>query len=177
MRHTFLPFSIFLFGGLSTFAADASATTNAAAPKIERIALFKNGLGYASSVGTIPDNATSIRIGQLPVPSYGTFWVGYSKDLKVRHLTTAMETMDEPAAAAGVDELLRLNPGRKVVLHMASGASGEQSTITGTVQSAAIPPILERQHPTTEFNKHPLAERDSVRLSLRLITTIESKGS
>src|SRR5207302_9499038 len=92
---------------ISTFAvvAASDSPTGEAKPKIERIALFKNGLGYATAVASIPDKATTIKIGQLPVPSYGTFWVGYQKTVKVRRLTTAMETTDEVGVAAGVDEL------------------------------------------------------------------------
>lgn len=59
--------------------------------KIKRVALFKNGLGYFTSSATLPKKATTITLGQLPVPSHGTFWVGYPKAVKVRSLFTRME--------------------------------------------------------------------------------------
>src|SRR5436190_12811570 len=132
----------FLLSSLGALAASDSALTEAK-PKIERIALFKNGLGYATAVATIPDKTTNVVIGQLPVPSYGTFWVGYSKDVKVRHLVTAMETNDVIAMPPGVDELLRLNPGRSVLLHVPFGPNGEQSIISGVVQPAPVLPPVE----------------------------------
>jgi hypothetical protein len=127
--------------------SNAAVGTNAV-PKIERLALFKNGLGYATAIATLPDKATSIRLGQLPVPSYGTFWVGYPKEVKVRSLVTAMEAVDELLPVMGVDQLLRLNPGRKVVLHVAGGTSNEPLAIEGVVLSpAATPPTPEPPSP------------------------------
>jgi len=124
----------------AAFAAGDTASLSAV-PKIERLALFKNGLGYATATATLPPNATTVRIGQLPVPAYGTFWVGYPKEVKLRNLTTAMETVDELIPVSSVDQLLRLNPGRKVVLHTSSGPGSEQSVLTGVVQSMAATPV------------------------------------
>src|SRR5437016_12662898 len=107
MRYSFLTFFF-----ITSTAAIAAGNSYEAKPKIQRIALFKNGLGYATAVATIPDKTTNVMIGQLPVPSYGTFWVGYPKNVKVRHLITAMETNDVIAMPPGVYELLRMNPGR-----------------------------------------------------------------
>jgi hypothetical protein len=128
-------------------AVAAGASLAEAKPKIERIALFKNGLGYATAGATLPDKATTIRIGQLPVPAYGTFWVGYPKNVKVRHLVTGMETNGVIAMPSGVDELLRLNPGRTVLLQISSGPNSEHSTIRGVVQSAPIPRPVEPPSP------------------------------
>jgi hypothetical protein len=108
-------------------AADSDgAAGGGATPKIERLALFKNGLGFATATATLPASR-SVRIGQLPVPSFGTFWVGYPEGVAVRSLTTSMETVDEPVLVAGMDQLLRLNPGRKVTIHMLGGAGAEAS--------------------------------------------------
>lgn len=102
-----------------------------AVPRIERIALFKNGLGYATAGTRLPERAKSVRIGQLPVPSYGTFWVSYPKAVKVRSLVTAMETIEELTTAPSVDQLLRLNPGRKVSIHTTGASTAEQGVIEG----------------------------------------------
>lgn len=122
-------------GMIATSAVSAAiAPDTNAVPKIERIALFKNGLGYATATTILPGQTKTLRLGQLPVPAYGTFWVGYGNRVKLRSLTTAMETVDELAPVLGLDELLRLNPGSKVVLHLAGTGTGEHSVVSGIVQ-------------------------------------------
>jgi hypothetical protein len=49
-----------------------------------------------------------------------------------------METVDELAPVSGLDELLRLNPGSKVVLHVAGTAPGEQAVVSGVVQPSLV---------------------------------------
>jgi hypothetical protein len=139
-----------------TFTASA-ATSTSAIPRIERLALFKNGLGYVTATATLPPNTTSVRIGQLPVPAYGTFWVGYPQDVKLRTLTTAMETVDELVPVSGVDQLLRLNPGRKVVLHTAGTAPGEPGVVAGVLQPLGeLPAVTEPPSPYfMDFRRGP----------------------
>ncbi|KPJ58957.1 MAG: hypothetical protein AMJ46_13065 [Latescibacteria bacterium DG_63] len=101
--------------------------------KIERVALFKNGLGYFTSSAILPKAATTIKLGQLPVPSHGTFWVGYPEDVKVRALFTSMEDVEEAVPARSVAELLQVNPGREVAV---STGSEDMPTIRGTIVKA-----------------------------------------
>lgn len=116
-----------------------------AVPKIERIALFKNGLGYATSVAVLPEKAKSVRLGQLPVPSYGTFWIGYGKNVHVRNLVTGMEDLEKPMAIRSVAQLLTQNAGKKVVLHI---GSGEKDVIEGVVlKSDLSDPVIEAPSP------------------------------
>jgi len=84
--------------------------------KIAQVALFKNGLGYFTSSATLPKGATTIKLGQLPVPSHGTFWVGYPEDLKVHALFSSLENVDEAVPARSIAELLQCNSGRKVTV-------------------------------------------------------------
>lgn len=98
--------------------------------KIERVALFKNGLGYFTSSATLPKGATDIRMRKLPVPSHGTFWVGYPEDLKVRALFTSMENADETVPAINLAELLQCNLGKKVTV---STNMHNIPAITGTI--------------------------------------------
>lgn len=98
--------------------------------KIERVALFKNGLGYFTSAATLPKGADVIRISKLPVPSHGTFWVGYPKDAEVRTIITSMEDVVKPAPARSIAMLLQANPGRKVSI---TTSSPEMPEITGTI--------------------------------------------
>jgi hypothetical protein len=139
---------------LALRAMAAAAATNStdppprdAVPRIERIALFKNGLGYATAGASLPDKTKSVRLGQLPVPSYGTFWVSYPKELKVRSLVTSMEAIEELTTAPTVDQLLRLNPGCKVSLHTTGAPAGQQSVIEGVLQPVITLPPVEPASP------------------------------
>jgi hypothetical protein len=100
--------------------------------RIERIALFKNGLGFFTSDATLPENAKTVRFGQLPVPSFGTFWVGYPKDVKVRSLVTSMEDWEEKFPVQSIGQLLQANAGRKVTLRT---GPEDKDVVEGTVVS------------------------------------------
>ncbi|NOY40974.1 MAG: DUF4139 domain-containing protein [Planctomycetes bacterium] len=98
--------------------------------RIEKVSLFKNGLGFLSSTATLPENATSVRFGQIPAPSFGTFWVGYPKDLGVRKIVTSMEEFEAEVAVKNLGQLLKANVGRKVTLR--TGA-GDGNVVKGTI--------------------------------------------
>ena len=98
--------------------------------KIERVALFKNGLGHFTSSVIMPKEETIVKIGQLPVPSFGTFWVGYSTNVKVRALITSMENVKKDVPVRSVAELLQVNSGRKVTV---STSSKDMPVIQGTI--------------------------------------------
>lgn len=102
--------------------------------KIQRVALFKNGLGYFTSSAALPKGATTAVIEQIPVPSNGTFWIGYPKDLKVRSLITSMVDVKENVAPRNVAELLRANHGRKVTVRT---SLKDTPAITGTIVKVA----------------------------------------
>lgn len=93
--------------------ADEASEANA---KIERVALFKNGLGYFISSAILPEESTTITINQLPVPTHGTFWVGYPEDVKVHSLVTSLENSGKTVSARNVAELLLCNIGRRVTI-------------------------------------------------------------
>src|ERR1017187_5679169 len=138
------------FGALGLCAAGAVAAKEPnetaprdAVPRIERLALFKNGLGYATAMAKLPEHTSTVRLGQLPVPSYATFWLAYPKTVKVRSLVTAMETVDEAATASSLDQLLRLNPGRKVLIHTAAAPGVADVVLEGVVKPIVQPEALE----------------------------------
>ena len=85
---------------------------------------------------TLPPDSRSIRIGQLPIPTAGTFWVSYPSDVKLNSLTTAMEDLDIQEPVRSLGQLLQLNAGRKVLLHTSD------RDIEGTVLP---PPIFKRK--------------------------------
>jgi hypothetical protein len=87
--------------------------------EIDRLILFKNGLGFIVSTATLPKDASEVRIGQIPIPSFGTFWVAYPKSLALKSLVTSMEDTEITVPAQSLGQLLKLNPGRKVLVHTA----------------------------------------------------------
>ena len=120
-------------GAHASDGSDASVT-------IDRVALFKNGLGYFTSSVTLPDGATTVRLGQFPVPSHGTFWVDYPKEVKVRSLLTSMEDVEDSVPVRNMFDLLRANVGMKVAVGV---GSKDQPEIRGTlvnVMSEGSPP-------------------------------------
>ncbi|MCH8964880.1 MAG: DUF4139 domain-containing protein [Planctomycetes bacterium] len=128
------------------------------AVKIKRVALFKNGLGYFTSSATLPKGATTIKLGRLPVPSHGTFWVGYPKDVKVRSLVTSMENVEESVPARSVAELLQVNLGRKVTI---STGSKEVPVISGTIVKV-MPEDMPTEPPSPylmDIRRSPSARR------------------
>ena len=95
--------------------------------EVESVALFKNGMGYVTSAAKLPSDATVVRFGQLPVPSFGTFWVGYPPDVKVRGLVTSMEEIEESSPIGSITRLLEANVGRRAVLY--SSISGQETLL------------------------------------------------
>lgn len=139
MKHFPLAF-VCLLAVFCGMVAEAAEKPVSMPVKIERVALFKNGLGYFTSAGLLPKKATSVAIGQLPVPSFGTFWVGYDKDVKLRSLVTAMEDVEESLPVQGIGQLLQQNVGRKVSIR--TGVK-EDGVIEGTVLKVGAEPHLE----------------------------------
>ena len=89
--------------------------------RMERIALFKNGLGFYTAAAALPEKENTVRFGQLPIPTFGTFWVGYGRDVKVRSLVTAMEDWEERFPLQNLGQFLQANAGRRVTLLFGSG--------------------------------------------------------
>ncbi len=87
--------------------------------QIEKLTLFKNGLGFIVSSADLPEDAQSIKMGQIPIPSFGTFWVGYPKDVKLKNLVTSMEETDVTMPVQSLSQLLQMNTGRKTIIHTA----------------------------------------------------------
>ncbi len=85
--------------------------------QIEKLTLFKNGLGFIVSHTSLPEDAKAIKMGQLPIPSFGTFWVGYPKNVKLQNLVTSIEETEEIIAVQSLSQLLQMNNGRKAVIH------------------------------------------------------------
>jgi hypothetical protein len=102
--------------------------------EIRKLSLFKNGLGFLVSEAVLPENTKTIKIGQLPLPSFGTFWVGYPEEVKVKSLITSIEEVEKKSAVQNIQQLLQLNAGKKVLLHT-SDKDIEGVVLANTVES------------------------------------------
>ncbi len=123
-----------LLAAASTVAADVVMQPT-------RIALFKNGYGFVTLSGTL-DDAARTRLGPLPMPSVGTFWVGVGGKAELRSLVAGMREFKVPnAGSIDMGSLIAANPGRKVTLSYAMG--GNDATVaTGTIMP--MPGMMER---------------------------------
>ncbi len=123
-----------LLAAASTVAADVTMQPT-------RIALFKNGYGFVTLSGTL-DEATQTRLGPLPVPSVGTFWVGVGGQAELRSLVAGMREF-KVASSAAIDmgTLIASNPGKKVSVSY-SVSNNDAAVATGTIQP--MPGLMER---------------------------------
>jgi hypothetical protein len=102
--------------------------------KVQRVALFKNGLAYFTSEATLGEG-TTVQLGRLPVPVLGTFWVSYPDAVKVKALVAGMADVEEQAPAASVVEMLSANLGRQATVYV--GTDPIQGTIVAVQQPSA----------------------------------------
>lgn len=132
-----------LFAGLLALPAAVSLGAEDAKVdlKIVRVALFKNGLGYFDSTAELPEDATTVEFGRLPVPSHGTFWVGYPEEVKVRGLFTRMAEVETGERAQSLRDMLAANVGRKVTVF------GAGDPVGGTILAVIKPSQAEAPSP------------------------------
>lgn len=109
--------------------------------KIERVALFKNGLGYFTSSAKLPEKTTTVVFGQLPLPSHGTFWVGYELGTPVKGLFTKLEDTSKDSPVSNVGDLIAANVGKEVTLELPQG------TESAAVIKGKILRVAEAQQP------------------------------
>ena len=85
--------------------------------EIERVALFKNGLGFYTMATFLPGDTDTVRIDGLLDPVFGTLWLGYGPKVKVNKLVSKVERVPAVAGVTDLVQLLRKNVGREVILH------------------------------------------------------------
>jgi hypothetical protein len=124
-------FILVFIPGLPGHVAAAGGET--AKAEIQKLTLFKNGLGFVVSRAVLPENSTTVRLGQLPVPSFGTFWIGYPKAVRLQSLVASMEETARNIPAQSIGQLVQANVGRRVIVH-----TGDRD-IEGVVLPAALP--------------------------------------
>jgi hypothetical protein len=113
-----LSFSVLVFFLLVLPSVAAEPTeVPASRLEIQRVALFKNGLGFYTMATSLPGDADTVRIDGLPDPVFGTLWVGYGPKVMVDKLVSKVERVPAVGGVTDLVQLLRKNVGREVILH------------------------------------------------------------
>ena len=88
--------------------------------RVRTVALFKNGFAFVRREAVAPAGARSVRMGPLPVPVHGTFWIaGDPEQVTVGAATARRDRLVERSPALTVAEILRSNGGRRMTLVLA----------------------------------------------------------
>lgn len=98
-------------------SASAQSEQPATRPRIQQIALFKNGLGFFVCQVRIPDDINSFSIAPDGAASHGTFWVAYPPKVKLSSLVAGSVDFQQMTEAVTIPELLRANIDRSVRLN------------------------------------------------------------
>jgi hypothetical protein len=123
-------------------ACARSETTTGSEPKLQQVALFKNGLGFFVSEVTIPDNKDSFSFVPAAAASHGTFWVSCPAKVRLKSLVAEEIEREESLNVTTISELLKANVGHKVAVWL----SADKGTVTGTIKYFAE----ERDKPSTD---------------------------
>ncbi len=108
--------------------------------KPSRISLFKNGYGLVTLSGTLNDDART-RLGPLPVPTVGTFWVSVGGKAQLRSVVSGMRNYKVPGSVVDMSSLINANPGKKIsVSYILAGEEVESAS--GTI--IPMPTLMER---------------------------------
>jgi len=115
--------------------AAASAAPKDAAQvetQVKRVALFKNGLGFFTRGGSLPEKAGPIELAPFAAPSHGTMWISYPTTVGLGPLIAREAAIKEKKEATNLAELLRANVGRQATIWL--GTEKERS-VTGKILS------------------------------------------
>lgn len=95
--------------------------------KVTGASLFKNGYGVVFREAVIPAGKTAFHTPLPGQASLGTLWFTASKDVKIQRIATVNRTNTVTTAANGIPEILALNVGAKLTLHLLRpGVTGQQ---------------------------------------------------
>jgi hypothetical protein len=103
--------------------------------RVRTVALFKNGFAFVRREAVAPAGARSVRMGPLPVPVHGTFWIaGDPERVEVGQATARRDRLVERSPALTVEEILRANVGRRMTLFLA-----DKESLSGTLLAMPEP--------------------------------------
>ncbi len=106
---------------------------------VKRVALFKNGLGYFSAQMALPADTTTVTVGQLPIPSLGTFWVHYPPEVKLNRIITSLQEIPETNPVSTIAQLLSANVGKSATIVT---SLERMPTVDGVISSVEMEPVL-----------------------------------
>lgn len=138
--------SFFLFGtcGLASMpdavlSGESSLPTVRMVPK--KLSLFKNGYGTVTLEGKTAEG-TAMELGNLPIPSYGSFWFSAEPGVSVRDLVSSKVKIIIPKPDYARSELLAANAGRLVKITTEKGGQ-----ITGKMVKSGNKEVLDSHRP------------------------------
>jgi hypothetical protein len=110
-------------------APTAGGDEAAEAPtRLERVALFKNGLGFFVAESKLPDAAGPLLMGPYPAAAHGTFWVAYPSAVKLEGLVAKKTFTRTSVDALSIPTLLQANVGKKARVYLS-----QDEVIEGTI--------------------------------------------
>lgn len=142
MKHLTSILSLVLFCLITVMATVWADEVSTASLQIKHVSLYKNGLGFFEAHVNLPNGKKMVEVGQIPVPSFGTFLAVFPETLKIKNLIAFMKELEENVPARSIAHILSLNSGKKVVLY--SGVQKEEF-ISGTVLSEEVEQPIQAQ--------------------------------
>jgi hypothetical protein len=130
--HVITPIVLLLLMASHLLAADIPATS--VQTRLDRVALFKNGLGFFSRSAQLHAGQMQALVGPFAAPVHGTFWVSAPASAGLGSVVARqVNVKGETVQARDLGDLLRANVGKEVTVW----TSEEAAPIRGTILSFA----------------------------------------
>lgn len=97
-------------------------------PKIVGATLFRNG--YSLITRRVDATSSEVIIDELPNPTLGTFWIITEGKVGLKSATTTVHETTTPIEASNMDEFLRANVGKRVILEVET-TGNQEGTLVG----------------------------------------------
>lgn len=101
-------------------AVAQAATAPSVAMKPVNVALFKNGYGFVTLQGTLPEGCTA-ELAPLPVPTLGTFWIEAGQGVDIARTVSSLRESKQPAPSVTPSLLAASNPDADVNITLKGG--------------------------------------------------------
>lgn len=103
--------------------------TPSAGMKPVSVALFKNGYGFVTLEGVLPEGCKA-ELNPLPAPTLGTFWLEAGKGAHIARVVSGMKKTEEPAGEISPALLASANPGADVRVTLTDGRTVEGKVVS-----------------------------------------------
>jgi len=153
----YLSLILFFMFSFSVFSQDAEQDFNT-----QSISIFKNGSAFFLKSGTVKTQDGSYLIKEnIPSALFGTLWI-HSKTGELKHISSYYEEIkkNRQKRATTFEEMLRINTGKKVKLHI-----GKDEVIEGTVEE-----VVNKKDTLIDFNLIPPSAVITFKTSDRWLT-------